>query len=87
MLSYDEAAALVAKHAAKLVLLKRPAEHVALDRAAGRVLSHPLRADQDQPPFARSTRDGFACRAADASTHALLAISGATKPARRLPDP
>ena len=26
-----------------------------------------LRADRDQPPFARSTRDGFACRAAEAS--------------------
>ena len=29
-------------------------------------------ADQDQPPFARSTRDGFACRAAEASAHVLL---------------
>jgi molybdopterin molybdotransferase len=79
VLSYDEAAALVAKHATKLARLKRPAEHVALDRAAGRVLSHPLRADRDQPPFARSTRDGFACRAAEASTHEPLTISGATK--------
>ncbi len=87
VLSYDEAAALVAKHAAKLVLLKRPAEHVALDRAAGRVLSHPLRADQDQPPFARSTRDGFACRAAEARRTHYSPSAAQHEPARRLPDP
>jgi molybdopterin molybdotransferase len=78
-LSYDEAAALVAKHAAKLARLQRPIERVKLQRAAGRVLARPLRADRDQPPFARSTRDGYACRASEASSHEPLAISGATK--------
>ena len=29
------------------------------------VLAEPVYADRDQPPFPRSTRDGFACRAAD----------------------
>ncbi|MGB6858861.1 MAG: molybdopterin molybdotransferase MoeA, partial [Terracidiphilus sp.] len=38
-----------------------------------------LRADSDQPPFARSTRDGFACRAAEASTHQLLAVAGTSR--------
>ena len=43
------------------------------------MLAQPLAADRDQPPFARSTRDGFACRAAEASTHEPLALAGATR--------
>jgi len=39
----------------------------------------PLRADRDQPPFARATRDGFACRAAEASAHRPLAVAGGTR--------
>ena len=42
-------------------------ERVPLAEAAGRVLAEAVVADRDQPPFARSTRDGFAMRAADAS--------------------
>jgi molybdopterin molybdotransferase len=79
VLSYEDAAALVAKSAARLVRVPRAVDHVPLARAAGRVLARPLRADRDQPPFARSTRDGFACRAAEASTHANLKITGATR--------
>lgn len=41
------------------------AEMVALADAAGRVLAEPVHADRDFPPFPRSTRDGFALRAAD----------------------
>jgi len=78
-LSYDAAARLVSKHAASLARNRPPIERVNLGHAAGRVLAHPLRADQDQPPFARSTRDGFACRAAEASTHEPLVVTGATK--------
>jgi molybdopterin molybdotransferase len=79
VLSYEEAAALVAKHSSKLAHNPRVVERVKLSKAAGRVLAQPLRADRDQPPFARSTRDGFACRAADASTHQPIAVAGATK--------
>jgi molybdopterin molybdotransferase len=79
VLSYNEAAALVAKSAAKLARIARPIERVPLARTAGRVLARPLRADRDQPPFARSTRDGFACRAAEASAHAPLRVAGATR--------
>jgi molybdopterin molybdotransferase len=79
VLSYEQAAALVAKSAAKLAPIPRCIDRVPLARAAGRVLAHPLRADRDQPPFARSTRDGYACRAAEASTHAALKITGATR--------
>jgi len=43
------------------------------------VLARAICADRDQPPFARSTRDGFACRARDASTHEFLSVAGATR--------
>jgi molybdopterin molybdotransferase len=79
VLSYEAAAALIAKAAAKLVRIPRATERASLAAAAGRVLAHPLRADRDQPPFARSTRDGYACRAAEAATHAPLKITGATR--------
>jgi molybdopterin molybdotransferase len=52
------------------------AESVALAAAAGRVLAEGIRADRDLPPFPRSTRDGFACRAAEAGTHQLLFLAG-----------
>ncbi|MBI1941068.1 MAG: molybdopterin molybdotransferase MoeA [Acidobacteria bacterium] len=40
-------------------------ESVALDRVRGRVLAADVAADRDYPPFHRSTRDGYAVRAAD----------------------
>src|SRR5215475_8443648 len=40
-------------------------ESVPLAEALGRVLAADVVADRDQPPFHRSTRDGFAVRAAD----------------------
>jgi molybdopterin molybdotransferase len=81
--SYAEAAALVAVHAERIAS-KRPSslsetERVELACASGRVLAQPLLADRDQPPFARSTRDGYACRAAEASSHALLSVCGALR--------
>ncbi len=79
LLSFSEASALVAAYAAKCARLRPSVERIPLDRAAGRVLAEPLRADTDQPPFARSTRDGFACRAAEASSHRPLAVAGATR--------
>ena len=79
LLDYDEAAALVTSYAARLSQLRPSAENVELSKSLGRVLSQPLAADLDQPPFARSTRDGFACRAAEASRHSPLSIAGATR--------
>lgn len=52
-----------------------PLETVSLASAAGRVLAGPIRTDRDQPPFPRSTRDGFACRAAEANTHGFLHLA------------
>lgn len=80
LLSYSEAAALVAAHTAELRLARTPgAEPIGLDFASGRVLAQPLLADRDQPPFARSTRDGYACRADEASAHLPLRVTGSSQ--------
>jgi len=77
--SYEEAAAQVAAYARQLSRIRHSVERVELGRAQGRVLAKPLCADRDQPPFTRSTRDGFACRAVEASAHMPLVIAGATR--------
>ncbi len=79
LLSYAEAAAFVAKLAARLARSKPAMERIKLTVSAGRVLAETLHADTAQPPFARSTRDGFACRAAEASAHRPLAVAGSTR--------
>jgi molybdopterin molybdotransferase len=88
--SYEQAAALVADYAAQLIRVRPSSERVELDKAAGRVLAQPLCADRDQPPFPRSTRDGFACRAAEASSHKFLKVAGSSRageaPAGPLPE-
>lgn len=77
ILSFGDATALVAAHAARLKPLGT--ERVALAEANGRVLAQILCADRDQPPFSRSTRDGYACRAAEVNAHNELAIAGSTR--------
>src|SRR5580693_5294493 len=55
-------------------------ESVRLADALGRVLAEPIVADRDYPPFDRSTRDGFAVRAADAAhASAVLQCIGEIK--------
>ena len=51
-----------------------PAETVALLEALGRVLAEPIVAQDSLPPFANSSMDGYALRAAD------LAGAGPEKP-------
>jgi molybdopterin molybdotransferase len=76
--SYEEAAALVRACVAQIPP-PSAVERVALEAAAGRVLASPLVADRDQPSFARSTRDGYACRATEASAHLRLTVAGTTR--------
>lgn len=76
LLSYAEAHARVRLFAREASLTTPPVEQVELGDATGRVLAQAIVADLDQPPFARSTRDGFACRAAEVSTYAALRIAG-----------
>jgi molybdopterin molybdotransferase len=87
--SYAEASALVFSHSRHFRQTRPPVERVLLESAPGRVLASPLRADADQPPFPRSTRDGFACRAAEIIAQGKLTIAGTTRagerPAEALP--
>lgn len=63
VLSFEDARHSVEQQAA----LVRPVgtELLELHSAAGRVLAEAILADRDLPPFPRSTRDGYAMRAAD----------------------
>jgi molybdopterin molybdotransferase len=70
---------LVAAHAARLGETQLSLERIELGLSLGRVLAQPLYADRDQPPFARSTRDGFACRASEASKHEFLKLAGTSR--------
>jgi molybdopterin molybdotransferase len=79
VLPYEDAAAMVAAYAAGLAESHGLVERVSLGFAAGRVLAESICADEDQPPFTRSTRDGFACRAAEASEHKFLKLAGASR--------
>src|SRR5215472_11560840 len=73
--SYEEAAAIVRARASELARHAAP-EQVELEHAPGRVLAAALHTDRDQPPFPRSTRDGFACRVEEANTHKALGVAG-----------
>jgi molybdopterin molybdotransferase len=69
IVGFDEALKLVLAQAVDLVM---PAtEKVSLLASGDRVLAEAVQADRDQPPFDRSTRDGFAVRAADFGNDAL----------------
>src|ERR1700724_150621 len=63
VLSFEDARRVVEDHASQ----RSPGAHETVDlvRAAGRILASPVPADRDIPPFPRSTRDGYAVRAAD----------------------
>jgi molybdopterin molybdotransferase len=66
---FDEALESVLGHATDLTA---PAtERVPLLDCGNRVLAEAVRADRDQPPFDRSTRDGFAVRASEFGDDAL----------------
>ena len=72
VVGFDEALGIVLGYATDLAT---PAtERVPLLAAGGRVLADAVQADRDQPPFDRSTRDGFAVRAADFAGGALSVV-------------
>ena len=76
VLTYTEAAAVIQQHADAIRGQNLPVEQVPLLAALHRVLAEPILADRDQPPFPRSTRDGFACRSEDTATEKPLRIIG-----------
>lgn len=57
-------------------LLPPTAETVPLPEALGRTLAAEIVADRDQPPFDRSTRDGFAVLASPAASPATRTVAG-----------
>ena len=78
VLTFEDARRIVEEQA-KLVSASTT-ESVDLLAAPGRVLAEPVVADRDLPPFARSTRDGFAVRSADlAHLPVLLNVIGEIK--------
>jgi molybdopterin molybdotransferase len=78
VLSFEDARRVVEDRAAQLT--PGVAETLDLLHAAGRVLAEPITADRDIPPFPRSTRDGYAVRAADLATlPARLKVIGEIK--------
>jgi molybdopterin molybdotransferase len=78
VLPFEDARRVVEQHASHLA--PPASEEVALLQAARRVLAESILADRDIPPFARSTRDGYAVRAADlASLPATLKVIGEIK--------
>jgi len=77
--SFAEAARIVYDYASTLLLRPPRTERRPLQSALGRVLAAPVLADTDIPAFPRSTRDGFACRAAEASAHTWLTVAGSIR--------
>lgn len=78
VLTFEDARRIVEQHASRLA--SGDTERIDLLRSVHRVLAEPIVADRDIPPFARSTRDGYAVRAADlASLPAKLKVIGEIK--------
>ncbi len=77
VVSYGDAARIVRQHADGLA--GTLPESTSLLDSLGRVLAEPVYADRDQPPFPRSTRDGFACRAADVVAGSRLQVVGSIR--------
>jgi molybdopterin molybdotransferase len=77
VVSFLDASRIVREHADLLAGTPRhPPQLTSLFNSLGMVLAEPVRADRDQPPFPRSTRDGFACRAADVAAGPPLTVIG-----------
>jgi len=72
ILDFDAALEQVQLHAATFAGLQT--ETSPLLSSLGRVLAEPVVAERDQPPFDRSTRDGFAVRAEEAAAGPLRVV-------------
>ena len=74
VLEFAEALRVVEQHVGRAVV--RSTETVELLQSLGRVLAQEVCADRDQPPFDRSTRDGFAVQAAEWTAGKRLQLAG-----------
>ena len=76
-ISFAEASSIVAAQAAEIMSsLRLEQQQCELSDTLGRILAAPVKADRDQPPFPRVTRDGFALRAQDLASGAPLRVIG-----------
>jgi molybdopterin molybdotransferase len=82
VLQFDEALKVVLQEAGSLTKPSRMETAPLLD-CLGRILAEPVVADRDQPPFDRSTRDGFAVRAAEISGGRSLRVLGLIRAGER----
>lgn len=82
MISFDEAL----KRLDSVSFSKPKREVVPLVRALGRVLAEEVRADQDMPPFDKSTMDGYAVKREDAakSSRHVFTVAAGVAPKRAL---
>jgi molybdopterin molybdotransferase len=74
VLDFNEALTFLLSHAAQVSAVQ--VEEVDLLSSRGRVLAADVMTDRDQPPFDRSTRDGFAVRAEDLLAGRELKVAG-----------
>lgn len=81
VVGFDEALGIVQWQAAGLRGLV--GEPVPLLDCPGRVLAEAVVADRDQPPFDRSTRDGFAVRASETGDGVELQVEGQVRAGER----
>ena len=80
VLSFEDALAEVLRHARSAGAKQaRETERVTLRECEGRVLAAAIAAERDQPPFDRSTRDGFAVRAEDVAAKLALKVVGSVR--------
>src|SRR5580658_4920835 len=78
MLSFEEARQLVVARS-KSNAGVRPTEELPMNDALGCVLAQEIRSDREYPPFDRSTRDGYAVRASEATQGATFRCAGEIK--------
>ena len=78
MLSYEQARQIVIEQVAKKQRT-RETESVRVWDGLGRVLAQEVRADREYPPFDRSTRDGYAVRASEATPGARIRCAAEIK--------
>jgi molybdopterin molybdotransferase len=82
VLSFEDALAIVLKQAHGLAT-PTALEVLPLLETRRRVLGRRILADRDQPPFDRSTRDGYAVRAADVTAGRTLLVLGLIRAGER----
>jgi molybdopterin molybdotransferase len=90
VLNFETALALMREQATGLA--SAGSEQVAPERlrllaCVGRVLAEDVRADRDQPPFDRSTRDGFAIRSAEFNVGEPVRVAGMVRAGERWSGP